>query len=271
MQNTGFLKSLEPDRPLEDLNVLMRFFRRKTAGEGSADETVTGHRPNAVAFPTGKTCGVRGCGNTEGYRCSYRDQTGKRCQWWCKDHAVILNGRAWCQRHANSVKWLNARDGSIYEMHHVAGMNDRSPNLVAILVDELNEEVGAYLKSCFRHYRDARIVTDGTVRAIKVPKGSVKQTPDGPQVVNMGSHTVWARGWGVYSHAGYLARVVLEVTGTEPPVVRVLVNGHTVLSRVPDWIANRGKGTDESHDHATFKTAALDAIRGSVIVQQDDA
>ena len=183
---------------------------------------------------------------------------------------MILNGRAWCQRHANSVKWLTARDGSIYEMHHVAAMNDRSPNLVGILVDELNEEVSAHLRRSFGDHRDVRIITDGTVRAIRVPRSSVKHTPQGPQVLSTGSHTAWARGWGAYSHVGYLARVVLQVTPTEPPAVQVYVNGHIVLSRVPDWITNRGRSTDESQDHHTFNRAILDAIRSSTIVQHDD-
>jgi hypothetical protein len=248
----------------------MGWFRNLTSTQGSVDETPARNRPKAKQFPTGTTCGVANCGKTQGYRCSYRDQTGDRCQWWCKDHAVLMNGRAWCQRHANSVKWLDARDGSIYEIHHVAGMHDRSPNLVGTLVDELNEEVSAHLKSCFANQRDVRVVTDGSIRATGVPKGRVLRTADGPIVESQGSHREWARGWGVYSHVGYLARVVLRVSGTEPPVVHVYVNGHTVLSRVPDWISNRGKGSDAAHDHANFNRAVLEAIRKAVIVANDD-
>ena len=249
----------------------MRFFgRRKSSAEGSADETLTAGRPKAVPFPSGVKCGFAGCRKTEGYRCSYRDRTGARCQWWCEDHSVILNGRVWCQRHANSVKWLHTGEGSIYEVHHHAAINDRTPNLVGILVDELNADVTAHLKSSFRRQRHVRIVTDGNVRALKVPRGSVKQTEHGPQVLSQGYATSWGRGWGVYSDAGYIARIVLAATGTEPPLVHVYVNGHIVLSRVPDWIANRGKGANEARDHATFNAAVLDAIQRSAIVQHDD-
>ena len=256
---------------LRGVHVQMQFFRRLTSSQGSADQTVSSHHPKAAPFPAGKRCGVSNCQNTRGYRCSYRDQTGARCQWWCEDHSVVLNGRAWCQRHANSVKWLNARDGSIYELHHAAGLNDRSPNLAGILVDELNQEVSAHLKSNFGNRRDIRVVTDGTVRGVRVAKGRVKHTAEGPQVLNQGSHTDWARGWGVYSHVGYLARVVLQVTSTEPPVVQVFVNGHLVLSRVPDWIANRGRSTDEAQDHQTFNQAVLEAIRSTPITEHEDA
>jgi hypothetical protein len=226
-------------------------------------------RLRPVAFPAGAKCGA-GCGKTKGYRCSYRDQTGARCGWWCSDHSVILNGRAWCQRHANSVKWLRARDGSIYEILNVAAIGDRSPNLAGILVDELNDEVIAHLKACFAQYRDVKVVTDGNIRSTVIPKGRVEQTATGPVVLSEGAHVAWARGWGVYSHVGYLARVVLRVTATEPPVVHLYVNGALALSRVPDWITNRGRGTDEGQDHATFKQAILEAIQKSVIVEHGD-
>ncbi|HEV2033811.1 MAG TPA: hypothetical protein VGU71_06370 [Candidatus Dormibacteraeota bacterium] len=76
---------------------------------------------------------------------------------------VILNGRTWCQRHANSVKWLAAKDGSIFEILNVAAIDDRSPNLAGILVDEQNDEVTAHLTSCFAVRRGVHIVTDGNI------------------------------------------------------------------------------------------------------------
>jgi hypothetical protein len=244
-------------------------FDRIFRGKQSNEPDVTAHRPKAAPFPPGTTCGA-GCANTIGYRCSYRDQTGTRCVWWCKDHSVILNGRPWCQRHANSVRWLSARDGSIYEILNVARIDDRSPNLAGILVDELNDEVIAHLKSVFANQHGVRVVTDGNIRSTAVPKGRVERTPEGPKIVSEGSHQAWARGWGVYSEVGYLARVVLRVTAEEPPVVHLYVNGALVLSRVPDWITNRGKGTSEEQDHQTFKQALLEAVQKSVIVAQED-
>jgi hypothetical protein len=244
----------------------MRFIRSNK----SEDEHLTGHKPKPVDFEGGTGCGVQGCRKNRGYRCSYRDQTGARCGWWCTDHSMILNGRAWCQRHANSVKWLKARDGSIYEILNVAGINDRSPNLVGLLVDELNDEVISHLRSAFAHHRDVQVVTDANIRSTSIPKGRVEHTPEGPVVLSEGSHVAWARGWGVYSHVGYLARVILRVTATEPPVVHLYINGALVLSRVPDWISNRGKGTDEKQDHANFKRALIEAVQESTIAAHQD-
>jgi len=183
---------------------------------------------------------------------------------------VFLNGRMWCERHANSVKWLRARDGSIYEIGPTAAIDDRSPNLVGILVDELNREMVAHLTSCFKDHEGVYIVTDGNVRTATIPKGRVDHTPDGPRVLHEVGHTAWQRGWGVYSHTGYLARVVLRVTATEPPVVHVYANGVPVLRRVPDWIAMRGRGTNADRDHATFRRAVMDAVTRVIIRVEEE-
>ena len=110
--------------------------------------------------------------------------------------------------------------------------------------------------------RAEAIVNDG---ATSIPKGRVEHTPDGPIVLNEGGQTAWERGWGVYSHVGYLARVVLRVTSSEPPVVYVYANGSLVLRRVPDWIANRCKGTTPDQDHASFKQAVLGGVERVII------
>lgn len=243
------------------------FGRPKARAVQSAPRTGTG-KPDRKSFPDGVTCGA-GCGKRKGFRCSYKDMIGRRCGYWCEEHSVFLNGRMWCERHANSVKWVRARDGSIYEIGSTAAIDDRSPNLVGILVDELNKEMVAHLTSCFKDHKGVYIVTDANVRTATIPKGRVDHTPDGPRVLHEAGQIAWARGWGVYSHVGYLARVVLRVTATEPPVVHVYANGLLVLSRVPDWIANRGRGSSSERDHAAFRRAVMDAVT-QVIIGVDD-
>jgi hypothetical protein len=139
------------------------------------------------------------------------------------------------------------------------------------LVDELDADITAHLVSCFGQQRGVHIVTDGNIRASSIPKGRVEQTPDGPRVLSEGGIRAWDRGWGVYSSAGYLARVVLRVTAAEPPVVYVFVNGSQILGRVPDWIANRNRGTDGGQDHATFREAVLEAVQGAIIKEDPDS
>ena len=244
-----------------------RIFGRKEKDEDTNPPLP--ERPSPEPFPAGVTCGA-GCTRKEGYRCSYRDATGRRCIYWCPDHSVFTSGRTWCQRHANSVKWLQAQSGSIFEIQNTAAIDDRSPNLVGLLVDELDGEISGYLRSCFGKWSGIQIVTDANIRASQVPKGRVERTADGPIVLSEGAQQAWDRGWGVFSQAGYLARIVLRVTATEPPVVHVYVNGSAVLSRVPDWIANRGRGTDPAADHANFSNAVLQAVKGAVVVRNPD-
>ena len=242
--------------------------RPRAQSRQTAPRTST-RRPDPKSFPKGVACGA-GCGKTSGFRCSYKDMVGERCTYWCPDHSVFLNGRMWCERHANSVKWFRVRDGSIYEIGPVAAIDDRSPNLAGILVDELNKEMISHLRDCFKNYPDAYIVTDAHVRTASIPKGRVERTPDGPRVIQETGQTAWERGWGVYSHVGYLARVVLRVTATEPPVVHVYANGALVLSRVPDWITNRGRGTKPEADHAAFRNAVMNGVRKVVIEREPD-
>lgn len=244
------------------------FGRRGEAAATGSSPVEDARRPAPKEFPDGVTCGA-GCGRTSGYRCSYTDPTGRRCGYWCEEHSAFLHGRNWCQRHANSVKWIHARDGSIYEIGRQAALDDRSPNLVAMLVDDLNADVSAHLAAVFKRYRQVQIVTDAHIRTAQIPKGRVEHTPTGPVVLNEGAEVAWERGWGVFSHTGYLARVILRVTATEPPVVHVVVNGVLVLRRVPDWIANRGKGGDAQAGRAAFRAAVLDAIRKQIIVPQN--
>jgi hypothetical protein len=196
--------------------------------------------------------------------------TGQRCRYWCAEHSVLMNGRMWCERHANSVKWLRARDGTIYEIGHVAAIDDRSPNLAGILVDELNREMTQHLTSCFEGHTGVYIVTDAHVRTASIPAGRVEYTPEGPKVFQEHADTAWERGWGVYSHVGYLARVVLRVMSSEPPVVHVYANGILVLRRVPDWIANRGQGANQQEDRAAFRRAVMDGVRKIVLVPNRD-
>jgi hypothetical protein len=240
-----------------------RILGGKNRGRALSGRSPSRSTSRALLFPAGASCGA-GCAKTHGYRCAYRDQAGNRCGWWCEDHSVTLNGHTWCQRHANVVKWLDARDGTIFEILNVPHIGDRSPNLAGILVDELDAEVVAYLTACFGHVRGVQVVTDKHVRASSIPKGRVERTSDAWMVLSEGSHVAWARGWGVFSEVGYHARIIIQATGTEPPFVHVYVNGNPVLSRVPDWIANRRAGTDQAEDRARFKGYILQAIRASV-------
>src|SRR5215471_15999591 len=172
--------------------VLDRLFNRPKARPGHGGVRTSTHKPEPRQFPHGVVCGA-GCGKTSGYRCGFVDKFGRRCGYWCKDHSVFLNGRMWCERHANSIKWLRARDGSIYEIGPLAAIHDRSPNLAGILVEELNKEMTAYLTEVFSDNAGVYIVTDGHVRTASIPQRRIEQSPHGPRVLQAPSLTAWER------------------------------------------------------------------------------
>jgi hypothetical protein len=216
------------------------------AGDGAPkDRASSSERHPARPFPAGVTCGA--CGETEGHRCSYEDMTGRQCVYWCERHSVFHTGRTWCQRHANSVRWLHAHDGTMYEIRLQAPIDDRSPNLVGSLVEDLNRPMTAGLTAVYARHQGVQIVTDGHVLSAAVPNGG-------------GDQPGWERGWGVYSDFGHVARIVLRAAPSEPPVVYVFANGSLVLKRVPDWIANRGNSTDPVADRAKFRRDILAAV-----------
>jgi hypothetical protein len=208
----------------------------------SEGERAPAGNPNAAG------CGA-GCGRAAGRRCSYRDVSGRRCGHWCEEHSVFSGGRTWCLRHVNSVRWLELRDGSTYEVCIEAPIDDRSPNLVGMLVEDLNRPMTAGLMAIYGRRQGVQIVTDGHVRTAHRENGS-----------NGAGKPGWERGWVVYTDAGDVARVALRAAPAEPPTVDVYANGALVLSRVPDWIANRGRGTDPAVDRAKFRRDILAAV-----------
>jgi hypothetical protein len=207
------------------------------------------------------TCSRPGCTETHGWRCSYRDPNGKRCGWWCKNHLVFEDGEPWCHRHVNTIRELRKRAGSIYEIGRMASIEDRSPRLASLIVEEIDKDVAGALQRVFDQYPGVSLVTDPAIREVQLARTAVVEAEDGPKVMRQGTERAWQRGWGVYSNSGYLARVSVRVTTSEPPVVQVLVNSRMVLSTVPDWIAARAVGqlaTDE--DKLAFRARVIAAI-----------
>jgi hypothetical protein len=219
--------------------------------------------PNPQPFPPSVKCGA-GCGNTEGYRCPYVDSTGARCGWWCANHSVFMQGRPWCRRHASIVRWLKAKEGTFGEPVYEAAIDDRSPNLVAFIVDMVDVEVLQFLRATYSTYPRMRIHTDDEVRLASISAHDAEplalNVPPGPE----GRQKAWERGWSVYSDVGYLTRIVLRATATEPPMVHLYVNDRHILSRAPDWIANRGRGTDAEQDRDAFRRAVVDSVISNV-------
>jgi hypothetical protein len=226
--------------------------------------------PNGGAVSNGHThgtCSRPGCSSTEGWQCSYRDASGRQCGWWCRQHVIFQDGRAWCQRHATIARELASRRNTIYDIKTVPALEDRSPALASMIVEEVDGVVRAALAQLYTDLPGLSIVTDPTVRMTLIPKERIYQGPEGLTVERSGFERLWQRGWGVYSTQGYLARITVTVTASEPPSVEVLVNGLQALSGVPDWIAARSRGqTPAPQERAVFRQRLVDSILGMLNV-----
>jgi hypothetical protein len=198
-------------------------------------------QPEQLSPPTAAACSRPRCTATTCWKCEYRDGEGHECGYWCRDHVKVAEGNIWCERHANTVRELSARRDTIYEIKTVATIEDRSPSLCSTIVEEIDGPVRSALETLYAGSA-VRVITDETVREVRVPREWIQQGPDGLAVERQGYDRAWERGWGVVSHQGYLARVIVRVATTEPPSVRIIVNGHTLMDGVPDWIAARGAG-----------------------------
>jgi hypothetical protein len=216
--------------------------------------------PVPPAPPVAAVCSRPGCAAAESWRCEYRDGAGRECGWWCRDHIRFVEGRAWCERHANTLRELSARRDTIYEIKTIATLEDRSPSLCSMIVEEIDVHVRAALEQIYAH-PGIRVVTDPAVREVRVAREIIYGGPDGLTVEQPGYDRAWERGWGVVAPQGYRTRVMVRVTTTEPPSVQILVNGHHVLEGVPDWIALRSAGQAPTDaERRTYHDRVAEAI-----------
>lgn len=221
--------------------------------------------PEAAAIPppaeVGGPCSRPQCQRRGGWRCGYRDAAGVRCGWWCQDHVVFDRGRAWCYRHLNTMRAVPVRTQSIYDVKTPPAMGDRSPNLVNMLVDQLDEPVLATLRNFYGRLPGVEIKTDPLVREGREMITSISAGPESATLLPKGTARYWHRGWGVFVSQGYVCRIALKVRDAEPPVVQAVVNQRVMIEAVPTWITNRAQGQPTPSDaHQAFNLQILAAI-----------
>jgi hypothetical protein len=217
-------------------------------------------RPEHLAPPTEAACSRPGCTATTSWKCEYRDGQGNQCGYWCRAHVKAVDGHIWCERHSNVMREVSARRDTIYEIKTVVPIEDRSPSLCSMIVEEIDGPVRGALEALYAGSA-VRVITDETVREVRVPREMVQRGPDGLAVERAGHDRAWERGWGVVSHQGYLSRVIVRVSTTEPPSVRIIVNGHTLLDGVPDWIAARAAGEPATDaERQAYRDRVIEAV-----------
>jgi diguanylate cyclase (GGDEF)-like protein/PAS domain S-box-containing protein len=188
------------------------FGRRKPTAAPSAQETATG----AVC--------AAGCGGTVARTCAYVDRRNQACGTsWCTRHTVMIDGVAYCRRHAGVVR---AMENSEANSGQLPDVDNRAPSLCEWVGNEL----------------------DGGVRAIMImtqkvhPGSSINSRPLHCVLNGMPRRPMWYRSWMLQNHTGTQLHITVEVDETRETEVVVRVDSAEVERFVPPWIQERGSG-----------------------------
>ncbi|MGH7903296.1 MAG: serine/threonine-protein kinase [Candidatus Dormibacteraceae bacterium] len=213
--------------------------------------TVTG-RKDGRGRPThaSGTCSHSDCPETEGWGCSYRDQTGHSCgTWWCREHVQFVEQTPFCRRHASAMRALAATVGTIREIKALPPVDDRSLSLAAMVGEDIDKEVTELLRRRYKSQQDISIVADQTIRQAWVNRNEL----------------AWERTWAALRSQGYVSKISVRVATAAPAEVQVLIGSQIVMKAVPDWIARRleGKPADPA-DRVRFRARIVQAVLDSV-------
>lgn len=178
-------------------------------------------------------CAAAGCRRRDTTRCAYVDKRSRGCPTsWCRDHAAMVTGSAYCRRHASTMTALEGAEV-------VAGLPDldnRAPSLVGLIGRELDGPIHD-LFARVAPATGAVVVTD-PVRLLLIPGGNTRR---------------WAKTWKMLDHASVLNRVSVEVDERDDEQVCARVDAELIGRGVPPWIRNRHDGR-----HVDAATAAVE-------------
>jgi len=182
--------------------------------------------------PTGIDCSVPGCPNGNALTCEYRDRRGHACPVsFCADHGVVIEGVAYCRRHASTVRAIGplATDAS-----GRPDLNDRTPSLVNWISRELDGFIRAQLETAAREGES--VVSDDAVHLSRDQNRNLR----------------WERSWRLVDHTGLVLKVSVNMSEDNDTLVRINVGNDMVADGIPPWIARRrmGEGVDDAIDVA---------------------
>jgi hypothetical protein len=213
-----------------------------------ASSGIPGNGPRQL--PTVGACSMPSCSGEKGWVCSYREQSGRRCETrWCKNHIEVVNGTAYCHRHAGVVRTLSATEGSILEVKSQPSLEDRAVPLLNLICEAIDADVTKLLTECAAGRPGLQVARQKTVQEVWIDQERV----------------AWQVSWGLFTNRGYLLRASIRVGVPEPPVVQAVVANHVIFQDVPYWIARRRRGEPvEPSDHGSYMGAIRVAIERSV-------
>lgn len=200
--------------------------------------------------PTAGACSYPSCPEQEGWLCSYREKSGRRCETrWCKKHIELVGGNTYCHRHAGVVRALSPTEGSILEVKSQPSLDDRAVPLLNQLCEAVDADITKLLTECAAGRSDIQVARQKTVQEVWVDQERV----------------AWQVSWGLSTSRGYLLRAAIRVGVPEPPVVQAVVANHVIFQDVPYWISRRMRGEPaEASDHKRYVTNLTEAVDQAV-------
>lgn len=204
---------------------------------------------NGAAIPA---CGRGGCANAADFPCSYVDRRRRACDThWCAQHALDINGRQFCARHASTVIAVGQE---ALQAGHLPELENRVPSLVYWVGRDLDTDVPVILATLLNENDGESLVVDPVALVAGGGRTSERR---------------WERNWKVVSHVGISQKVTLQVVEGEPDDVVLRVGSVVVARETPPWIAahNAGNDLDPDDDHAerrAFYRRLHDAITAAL-------
>ncbi len=187
--------------------------------------------PAPVPAPsTGIVCNFPGCSNDTAQRCAYRDGRGRACRTaFCPEHAVAVDGKRYCRRHAGVVRAVGA------EATPSGGLPDvdnRAPSLVSWIARDLDANVRRLLTGAARSGES--VIADETVHVAR----------------DFNRRARWEQSWRLVDHTGVILKVTIQVLEENDSLVRVHVGSGVIADGVPPWIVRRAETGDMETDTA---------------------
>jgi hypothetical protein len=188
-----------------------------------------GAGPPTASLPAGPrpvrgtlACSEYACTRNDGAACAYVDRRGHRCPTaWCPDHQLLVDGRAFCRRHARLITAASADEFQMGQA--LPDLDNRSPSLADYVGDALEPRVLQLLESLCRPGTNDQVTAE-PLRVVHPTSGGARR---------------WVRGWKLFDHTGITVQVAVEADESRDPEVCVKVGRSQVGQGVPPWIVRR--------------------------------
>jgi hypothetical protein len=170
-------------------------------------------------------CSEYACSRHDAVTCAYVDRRGRLCPTaWCGDHQVVIEGRAFCRRHARL--YASAATGEFQMGQALPDLDNRSPSLADYVGDALEPRVLELLWGLCRPGTNDQVAAE-PLHVVHPSTGGARR---------------WDRSWKMYDHTGVIVQVAVEVDESRDPEVDVKVGRNLVGRGIPPWIERRRRG-----------------------------